>query len=117
MPIDCAAEAAAAGEVCAPTEDQAGAAGRVLTRAEVRVRSRPEKGPVNSRRWSRRRRLGLGALLGVLLAVAVQLFQVTLGGNFHAVIAGEVYRCAQPTAQELATLIRRYGIRTVVNLR
>ena len=116
MPIDCAAETAAAGEVCTRAGDQAGAAGRVLTRAEVRVRPRPGERPGDSRRWSARR-LVQGALLGILLAVAVQLFQVTLGGNFHEVIAGDVYRCAQPTAQELQALIRRYGIRTVVNLR
>jgi protein tyrosine phosphatase (PTP) superfamily phosphohydrolase (DUF442 family) len=52
-----------------------------------------------------------------LLATAVQLYQVTLGGNFHEVIADDVYRSAQPTAAELEALIRRYGIRTVINLR
>jgi protein tyrosine/serine phosphatase len=54
---------------------------------------------------------------GFLLAALVQVFNVTVGGNFHEVIAGEVYRCGQPTAAGLAELIRRYGIRTVVNLR
>jgi protein tyrosine phosphatase (PTP) superfamily phosphohydrolase (DUF442 family) len=53
----------------------------------------------------------------MVTAAAVQLFHVTLGGNFHEVIAGEVYRCGQPTASGLAEMIRRYGIRTVVNLR
>jgi protein tyrosine/serine phosphatase len=56
-------------------------------------------------------------LLGALLAVAVQLYHVTAGGNFHEVIAGDVYRSAQPSAEELEALIRRYGIRTVINLR
>jgi hypothetical protein len=116
MAIDCVPETVVAGEVCARAEDQAGAAGSVLTLAEVRVRSRPDERPVASRRWSARR-LVQGALVGILLAAAVQLFQVTLGGNFHEVIAGDVYRSAQPTAQELQTLIRRYQIRTVVNLR
>jgi protein tyrosine/serine phosphatase len=47
----------------------------------------------------------------------VQAFHLTLGGNVHVVIAREVYRSGQPTAAGLEALIRRYGIRTVVNLR
>jgi protein tyrosine phosphatase (PTP) superfamily phosphohydrolase (DUF442 family) len=56
-------------------------------------------------------------LLGFLLAAAVQAFDVAVGGNVHVVIKGTVYRSAQPSPAELARLIRRYGIRTVVNLR
>ena len=83
-------------------------------RTMTRVRA---KGTVVRVLWSARRRLLFGSLLGVLLAAAVQLFYVTAGGNFHEVIAGDVYRSAQPSADELEALIRRYGIRTVVNLR
>ncbi len=67
--------------------------------------------------WSLRGPLVRGAVIGFLLAVAVQVYHVTVGGNFHEVIAGQVYRCGQPTAAGLAEMIRRFGIRTVVNLR
>jgi protein tyrosine/serine phosphatase len=42
---------------------------------------------------------------------------VQLTGNFHAVIAGEVYRSAQPTADDIAAHVHRQGIRSVLNLR
>jgi protein tyrosine/serine phosphatase len=51
--------------------------------------------------------LGLGGYLGYL----------QLSGNFHTVIAGELYRSAQPSAAEIADYTKQYGIRTVVNLR
>ena len=40
-----------------------------------------------------------------------------LSGNFHAVVAGELYRSAQPDAVRIALYGERYGIRTIVNLR
>jgi len=116
MPISCVDEVVAARDVCPHGADGSGAVARVIGDAEGSVRRPPGRGKdVAFRRPARR--LTQGALLGVLLAAVVQLFQVTLGGNFHAVIAGDVYRSAQPTARELEALIRRYGIRTVVNLR
>ena len=51
--------------------------------------------------------LVLGAHLGIAY----------LTGNFHEVIAGELYRSAQPTASQIAGWQDRYGIRTIVNLR
>src|SRR5262249_41159099 len=48
------------------------------------------------------------------LAEAVRVF---FGANFHAVLPGRVYRCAQPSARALEELVARHGIRTVVNLR
>lgn len=51
--------------------------------------------------------LGLGAYLGVL----------QLSGNFHTVIAGELYRSAQPTAAQIEDYVQDYGIRTIINLR
>jgi hypothetical protein len=52
----------------------------------------------------------------VLLA-ALYVGYVLLGTNFHTVIPGAVYRTAQPSAERLASLVRTYGIRTIVNLR
>lgn len=40
-----------------------------------------------------------------------------LSGNFHEVIAGEVYRSAQPTPADINSYVGQYGIRTIVNLR
>jgi protein tyrosine/serine phosphatase len=37
--------------------------------------------------------------------------------NFHSVIAGEVYRSSQPSAETIAQLHSEYGIRTIINLR
>jgi protein tyrosine phosphatase (PTP) superfamily phosphohydrolase (DUF442 family) len=53
----------------------------------------------------------------VLLALAVNAGYALLGPNFHAVLPGQIYRCAQPSPVELEQRVRRYGIRTVVNLR
>jgi hypothetical protein len=51
------------------------------------------------------------------LAAGLYAYYVLLGPNFHTVIPGAVYRCAQPSAGRLEHLVRAYGIRTVINLR
>ncbi len=58
-----------------------------------------------------------GLPVGVVLAFVLHFAGLFLGGNVHAVVPGEVYRCGQPTPAGLERLVRRYGIRTVVNLR
>lgn len=54
-----------------------------------------------------------------VLALVFGLYQGLLHatGNFHTVVAGELYRSAQPSEADLARYVRDYGIRTVVNLR
>jgi protein tyrosine phosphatase (PTP) superfamily phosphohydrolase (DUF442 family) len=52
-----------------------------------------------------------------LLAFGWEAVRVVFGDNFHVVIPGAVYRCAQPSPEFLAELVRDYGIRTVINLR
>jgi protein tyrosine/serine phosphatase len=37
--------------------------------------------------------------------------------NFAAVAPGRLYRCNHPTPQRLAALTRRYGVKTLINLR
>jgi protein tyrosine/serine phosphatase len=37
--------------------------------------------------------------------------------NFAAVVPGRLYRCNHPTPARLAALARRYGLKTVINLR
>jgi hypothetical protein len=53
----------------------------------------------------------------MLLVIGIITVHDTLGGNFHTVVPGRVYRSAQPSAEELEAIIRERGIRTVVNLR
>lgn len=50
---------------------------------------------------------GLGGWLGYL----------QVSGNFHSVVAGELYRSAQPGATDLRLAVGSYGIRSVINLR
>jgi protein tyrosine phosphatase (PTP) superfamily phosphohydrolase (DUF442 family) len=71
--------------------------------------------PPPPRRW--RRRLLLAAVGLLLAAVAAEAGRVFFGGNFHTVLPGRVYRCAQPSPRDLETAVRDHGIRTVVNLR
>src|SRR5438132_574381 len=63
------------------------------------------------------RSLSFGALAGLFLAVGVHAGYMVLGRNFHTVLPGLVYRCAQPSGSQLEQLIRAHGIRTVMNLR
>lgn len=51
--------------------------------------------------------VGCGAYAGYL----------QLSGNFHPVIEGQLYRSAQPSADQLASYIKAHGIKTVINLR
>ena len=67
-------------------------------------------------RPSRRPRLAAGLLPALALALS-QPACTTLSTNFHAVEEGRFYRSAQVGAGTLARLIRKHGLRTVVNLR
>jgi hypothetical protein len=58
-----------------------------------------------------------GAVAGVALAFAVEAGRVLFTDNFHTIEPGQFYRCAQPSPEHLAYLVRAHGIRTVVNLR
>jgi protein tyrosine phosphatase (PTP) superfamily phosphohydrolase (DUF442 family) len=58
-----------------------------------------------------------GVVLGLSAAVAAEAGSTFFGRNWHAVIPGQVYRCAQLSHDQLLDGIRRSGIRTVVNLR
>jgi hypothetical protein len=70
-----------------------------------------------AKRRSRLTMVLYGCFLGLVLAVAAETANVMLGRNFHEVVPGRVYRCAQQDGDSLAKTIRNYGIRTVVNLR
>jgi protein tyrosine phosphatase (PTP) superfamily phosphohydrolase (DUF442 family) len=61
--------------------------------------------------------VAVGCATGLGLALAGELGRVLLGQNFHVVLPGRVYRCAQLGPGELERTIKSYGIRTVLNLR
>lgn len=67
----------------------------------------------------RRRRMQLALASGAagLLLFAGYCGVLWLSGNFHPVLAGELYRSGQLSPGQLADYAARYGIRTVVNLR
>jgi protein tyrosine phosphatase (PTP) superfamily phosphohydrolase (DUF442 family) len=58
-----------------------------------------------------------GAVVGVVVTTLAQGGYVLLGTNFRAVVPRRVYRCGQPSGRQVARLVRRLGIRTVLNLR
>lgn len=53
----------------------------------------------------------------IFLVPLLEIIHVLVGANVHTLIPGKVYRCAQPTTESLANLIKRFGIKTVLNLR
>jgi protein tyrosine/serine phosphatase len=67
----------------------------------------------------RKRLYVAAALTGLTLATATggYLGYLQWSGNFHTVIAGKVYRSAQPSAEQIASYVRANGIRTIINLR
>ena len=59
-------------------------------------------------------------LPGVVLALTLTAFYagyLFATGNFHVVLPGQLYRSAQLRAGDTAFYARRYGIRTIINLR
>ncbi|HYV38259.1 MAG TPA: tyrosine-protein phosphatase [Gemmataceae bacterium] len=51
------------------------------------------------------------------LPLLIHVWYITFGGNFHTVVPGAVYRCGQPSGDELRRICSVYHIRTVINLR
>ena len=77
--------------------------------------SQPVAAGIARPRW---RRWALRAIVLIPLALLLlQILHVTAGGNFHVVVPGKIYRGAQPDEATLESLTKRYGIRTIVNLR
>ena len=59
---------------------------------------------------------GLG-LVAVLMGYGAYAGVLQITGNFHEVVAGELYRSAQPTTAQITRYKDRYGIKTIINLR
>jgi protein tyrosine/serine phosphatase len=60
---------------------------------------------------------GVRGVLAFLLIGGIYLGIEQLIGNFHTVVAGELYRAAQLDASQIAGFQKEYGIRTIINLR
>jgi protein tyrosine phosphatase (PTP) superfamily phosphohydrolase (DUF442 family) len=76
--------------------------------------SQPDNVVRQRRPW--RRYLSVGLAI-VAVPLAIEGYRVSFGGNFHAVVPGRIYRCAQPTEAAVKEAVAQYGIRTIVNLR
>jgi protein tyrosine phosphatase (PTP) superfamily phosphohydrolase (DUF442 family) len=55
--------------------------------------------------------------LALLVVVGAACGRTLLGLNFHTVLSGRCYRCAQPATAELRVLVQKLKIRTIINLR
>jgi hypothetical protein len=86
-----------------------------MTEPAVRTTPGPAPAPSWRRRWAWI--LGLAVLAGAAVAPAWELVQVLFLDNWHTVVPGRVYRCAQQSGTCLEELAARHGIRTVINLR
>lgn len=65
----------------------------------------------------RSRLLIAGAIVSIATMSGVFLGGLQVTGNFHPVVAGELYRSGQVTPERLARYTNDFGIRTVINLR
>jgi protein tyrosine phosphatase (PTP) superfamily phosphohydrolase (DUF442 family) len=61
--------------------------------------------------------LGVLVMLALTACCGLWVHHTFLGTNFHAVVPGKIYRSAQLEAETLAEIVRRYGLRSVINLR
>jgi protein tyrosine/serine phosphatase len=68
----------------------------------------------NDRRFIRR--VGIG-LFGILALGVAYLGALQLTGNFNTVVTGEFYRSGQLAPAQIADYTKRYGIKTIINLR
>lgn len=66
------------------------------------------------KRWGKRI---LGVALAGLVALVGYLAVLHYNGNFHTVVAGELYRSAQVKGNQLADYTEKVGLKSVLNLR
>jgi protein tyrosine/serine phosphatase len=72
---------------------------------------------IASRKSSLYRKVALYPAILLFLIVGGYSSYLAATDNFHTVIPGEVYRSSQPSAEAIADLEKRYGIKTILNLR
>jgi len=71
------------------------------------------------KRTAGNKRFGLKGfvILLTLAGTGYYLFFFVINANFREVVANKVYRSAQPSPEHLRKWVKRYGIKTVINLR
>lgn len=62
------------------------------------------------------RRVGIG-FAGIIALGGAYLGALQITGNFNTVVAGEFYRTGQLGPTQIADYTKRYGIKTIINLR
>ncbi|HUU67449.1 MAG TPA: tyrosine-protein phosphatase [Methyloceanibacter sp.] len=62
------------------------------------------------------RKIIVRSVLGIVAIAGLYALYTVATGNFHTVIAGELYRSARPSAAQIASWHERYGIKTILNL-
>ncbi|MGE4317633.1 MAG: tyrosine-protein phosphatase [Deferribacterales bacterium] len=62
-------------------------------------------------------KLSAAILILVFVLVLAATAYIRLGGNLHAVVEGELYRSGQPTPERIEAYHKKYGIKTIINLR
>lgn len=72
---------------------------------------------IASQKLTRSRKLALCSAGALFLIVGGYSSYLAATDNFHTVIPGEVYRSSQPSAETIADVEKRYGIKTILNLR
>lgn len=65
----------------------------------------------------RTKTIAWGIVFALLLVFGAEVARTAFGSNFHTVVPGRCYRCAQPSAANLRMLAHTFGIRTIINLR
>jgi protein tyrosine/serine phosphatase len=68
----------------------------------------------NIRRFIRRAGIGLA---GILALGGAYLGALQLTGNFNTVVSGELYRSGQLGSAQIEDYAKRFGIKTIINLR
>ncbi len=61
--------------------------------------------------------IGVMLMAGTFLCLFAYIGILNISGNFHTVLAGELYRSGQINALDIARYKKDYGIKTIINLR
>src|SRR5262245_48668340 len=70
------------------------------------------------RLWRLRLRWTIRALLAAAIVLLIHgILHILLNNNVHTLSPGQIYRGGQPYDNALPDLVKRYGIRTILNLR
>lgn len=81
------------------------------------VRSKNRLKAVRYRPLKWQKALPLAAVAVSAICATYYLVFFVVGANFREVVPDKVYRSAQPSSGQLRQWVRRYGIKTVINLR